>query len=130
MRTSKEIKDFIIKSAAKEDYTGLFSGVFDDLKGLTTCKDIKAVYYRWASACDEISRECGSDVIDSTFCRSIICCNFMSNLKERCLTPKQEQKYKDALKRDFGWNIDEVMNGKHCAMAQLFINTLDFVDGL
>lgn len=121
MKTSNEIKEFIIKCIRGKNIFALYFEIFDELEETSNAREMKAVNYRWASACDEIRKESGSNAIDNTFCRSIICYNTVLNFRHMNADSRIKRIWKEAT----GWDAEAITNGKHCELAQMIIDALE-----
>ena len=121
MKTSSEIKDFIVGCIGSRKILDLYFEIFEELKGTTCTRDLKAVNYRWAAACNEVRKELDYDMIDETFCRSLICYNTVLNFREQNI----KESTKRLWKAETGWDAEAITNGKHCKLAQIIIDALE-----
>lgn len=121
MKTSSEIKAFIIERLDAKDPMALYMEMFGQMEeDKNNVQHIKAVMSRWRCACREVQKEMGWNGIDETFPRSIFCYNASLN----ALDKGKEQQFYRSLKATFGWDVKEVSEGKHCAIADIIIGAL------
>jgi hypothetical protein len=121
MKTSNEIKNFIVGCICSRKIFDLYFEIFEELKGTTCIRELKAVNYRWAAACNEVHKEFDYDMIDETFCRSLICYNTVLNFRDKNV----KESTKRLWKAETGWDAEAIANGKHCKLAQIIIDALE-----
>lgn len=121
MKTSNEIKEFIVKSLSERNIIGLWSEIFDEIKETNNVTELKGINYRWAAACGELRKEKGWDFIDDTFCRSLICYNTTLNYKSRHVDERTRRIWKQST----GWDAEAIANGKHCELAKIIIEAFE-----
>lgn len=120
MKTSNEIKQYIIERLEARDPMALYYEFFDQVKAEDSVLGVKAVQSRWQCACREVSKEKGWKGIDETFPKSIFCWNATLNVINR---DSQASDYRN-LKQAFGWDVRAIAEGRHCNIAQIIINAL------
>lgn len=121
MKTSSEIKDFIIKCILEKNAFALYFEIFDELEETKNAREMKAINYRWAAACEEIRKEYNTTLVDDTFCRSIICYNTVLNFRHM----NADSRIKRIWKQETGWDAEAITNGKHCKLAKMIIDGLE-----
>ena len=120
MKTSNEIKAFLIEKLEAKDPMALYFEFFDETEEEQPANHIKSVMYKWQCACREVQKERGWNGIDETFPKSIFCWNaYLKSLDHE--KPERSQR---AIKEMFGWDIKAVAEGKHCNIAQIIIDVL------
>lgn len=121
MKTSSEIKAFVIRTLEAEDpmelYFELFRQIQEDGNNIL---HIKGVMSRWRCACREASKEKGWKGLDETFPMSIICWNATIGAIDSGHAAKNYREIKEAL----GWDVKAVAEGRHCYIAQVIISAL------
>ena len=83
MKTSNEIKQFIIERLEAKDPMSLYFEFFNQIKEENSVLGVKAIQSRWQCACREVSKEKGWKGIDETFPKSIFCWNAAINAINR-----------------------------------------------
>lgn len=120
MKTSSEIKAYVIERLEARDPMALYFEFFNETKEDPSVNHIKSVVYKWQCACREIQKERGWNGIDETFPKSIICYNaYLMSLDDE--KPEHTQGH---IKDVFGWDVKAVADGNHCNIAQIIINVL------
>ena len=120
MKTSNEIKAFLIEKLEAKDPMGLYFEFFEEIEEKQDVNHVKSVMYRWQAACREVQKERGWNGIDETFPKSIFCWNATINAID---SGHAERSYR-AIKQAFGWDVKSVAEGKHCNIAQIIIDVL------
>ena len=120
MKTSNEIKQFVIERLEAKDPMSLYFEFFNQIKEENSVLGVKAILSRWQCACREASKEKGWKAIDETFPRSIFCWNAAINAINR---GGRESDYRK-MKQTFGWDVKAIADGKHCTIAQIIIDAL------
>ena len=124
MKTSTEIKEFIIERLEDKNITEIYFEVFYEISSDKTLKGIKALNYKWMAACNEVRKELNRQDIDETLFRSIICYNAMCKFSNKPIA--ERKKYMREWKRLTGWDVEAIANGKHCSLAQEIIDVFNF----
>ena len=120
MKTSNEVKAFLIEKLEARDPMALYSEFFDEIEESADVLHVKSVVSRWRCACREVSKEKNWPGIDETFPQSIFCWNATIN----AIDHKKSDKFYQHVKQAFGWDIKAIADGKHCPIAQIIINAL------
>ena len=120
MKTSNEIKQYIIERLEAKDPMSLYFEFFQQVEECNSVLHVKTVQSRWQCACREVSKEKGWKGIDETFPKSIFCWNATINAIRRGKTDSDYRKLKEA----FGWDVKAIAEGKHCTIAQIIIDAL------
>jgi len=120
MKTSSEIKAFIIEKLEARDPLALYYEFFNQIEEEINILHIKTVVSRWRCACREVSKEKNWAGLDETFPQSIFCWNATINIIDSGEAEKKFRIIKDSL----GWDVKAIAEGDHCNIAQIIINAL------
>lgn len=120
MKTSSEIKAFIIEKLEAIDPMVLYFEFFNQIEEEMNALHIKTVISRWRCACREVSKEKDWAGLDETFPQSIFCWNATLNIIDSGETEKKFRIINDSL----GLDVKAIAEGKHCNIAQIIINAL------
>lgn len=121
MKTSNEIKAFVIERLEAKDPMALYFEFFEEIEEKKNdLLHIKAVISRWRCACREVSKEKQWGGISETFPLSI----FSWNASLNAINSGQQERNYRALKDALGIDVKAIAEGKHCNIAQIIIDVL------
>ena len=111
--TSEQIREKAFDLVKRRHYFDLYKFFCEDMKQAAQRQEFKNNYYKWLYACGEVGKTFPKE-IDKTFPQAILCAHAKYNGED-----------KQSVKRHFGWDVDKVLRGKICKIAELMIQVME-----